>query len=97
MVQEKLYPPQPPAGGSITPGQRPGSAAPNVPIRPSPVKREEVEEGSGFFGSFMRKDKPKPRSGYLEAVPTTLRAGGNLSERETTETEVISKFLINIL
>lgn len=50
---------------------------------------------SGFFGSFWAS-KNKKKMAAMEAPPPTLKASASLSEREATEVEVISKFLISI-
>ncbi|CAG8510035.1 5066_t:CDS:10 [Paraglomus brasilianum] len=49
-------------------------------------------QNAGFFGTFFNSSKKK-KSGAMEAPPAVLKASGNLSERETMETEVI-KLLI---
>lgn len=46
--------------------------------------------GSGFFGSFWAS-KNKKKMAAMEAPPPILKASTTLSERETTEVEVISK------
>lgn len=51
----------------------------------------EVQNGSGFFGSFWAT-KNKKKMAAMEAPPPTLKASASLSERETSEVEVISKF-----
>ncbi|KAJ5947984.1 Vacuolar protein sorting-associated protein 1 [Penicillium verhagenii] len=48
--------------------------------------------GSGFFGSFWAS-KNKKKMAAMEAPPPTLKASATLSERESTEVEVI-KLLI---
>ena len=45
----------------------------------------------GFFGSFFAS-KNKKKMAAMEPPPPILKASGTLSERETIETEVISKF-----
>lgn len=50
----------------------------------------EAKEG-GFFGSFWAS-KNKKKMAAMEAPPPTLKASASLSERESTEVEVISKF-----
>ncbi|KAE8135263.1 ATP synthase alpha/beta family, nucleotide-binding domain-containing protein [Aspergillus pseudotamarii] len=52
----------------------------------------ESSSGSGFFGSFWAS-KNKKKMAAMEAPPPTLKASASLSERETTEVEVI-KLLI---
>lgn len=50
----------------------------------------EAQNGSGFFGSFWAS-KNKKKMAAMEAPPPTLKASASLSERESTEVEVISK------
>lgn len=50
------------------------------------------DETGGFFSNFFAS-KNKKRLAAMEAPPTTLRASGQMTERETMETEVI-KMLI---
>ncbi|KAJ5272390.1 Vacuolar protein sorting-associated protein 1 [Penicillium angulare] len=52
----------------------------------------EAPNGSGFFGSFWAS-KNKKKMAAMEAPPPTLKASASLSERESTEVEVI-KLLI---
>lgn len=52
----------------------------------------EAQNGSGFFGSFWAS-KNKKKMAAMEAPPPTLKASASLSERETSEVEVISKYL----
>lgn len=52
----------------------------------------EAQNGSGFFGSFWAS-KNKKKMAAMEAPPPTLKASASLSERESTEVEVI-KLLI---
>lgn len=51
----------------------------------------ESGSGSGFFGSFWAS-KNKKKMAAMEAPPPTLKASASLSERESTEVEVISMF-----
>ncbi|KAJ2902199.1 uncharacterized protein MKZ38_000933 [Zalerion maritima] len=58
------------------------------------VSEANIEAGgSGFFGSFFAA-KNKKKAAAMEAPPPTLKASGNLSERENIEVEVI-KLLIS--
>jgi dynamin 1-like protein len=50
----------------------------------------EAQNQSGFFGSFWAS-KNKKKMAAMEAPPPTLKASASLSERETSEVEVISK------
>ncbi|KAJ5461996.1 Vacuolar protein sorting-associated protein 1 [Penicillium daleae] len=52
----------------------------------------EAQNGSGFFGSFWAS-KNKKKMAAMEAPPPMLKASASLSERETSEVEVI-KLLI---
>ncbi|ODQ77247.1 hypothetical protein BABINDRAFT_67793 [Babjeviella inositovora NRRL Y-12698] len=53
----------------------------------------EEEKSGGFFGGFFAS-KNKKRLASMEAPPPVLRATGQMTERETQETEVI-KLLIS--
>jgi hypothetical protein len=65
----------------------------SVPPRPaSPALGADIEGGSGFFGSFFAS-KNKKKLAAMEAPPPSLKASGTLSEKESQEVEVISKFL----
>lgn len=84
MVEEKLHP-RPPTVDPKT-----GKPLPNQPpVKPMPA----VEEKSGFFGGFF-STKNKKKLAALESPPAVLKATGQMTERETMETEVI-KLLIN--
>ncbi|CAG61840.1 VPS1 [Nakaseomyces glabratus] len=84
MVEEKLHP-RPTAVDPKT-----GKPLPNQPpAKPMPA----VEEKSGFFGGFF-STKNKKKLAALESPPPVLKATGQMTERETMETEVI-KLLIN--
>jgi hypothetical protein len=57
----------------------------------SPTVESSQDSGStGFFGSFWAS-KNKKKMAAMEAPPPTLKASASLSERESTEVEVISK------
>ncbi|KAF9891474.1 vacuolar protein sorting-associated protein 1 [Aspergillus nanangensis] len=64
----------------------PRANSPSVEISPQDAS------GSGFFGSFWAS-KNKKKMAAMEAPPPTLKASASLSERESTEVEVI-KLLI---
>lgn len=84
MVEEKLHPRQvavDPKTGKPIPGQ------------PTTTKPPVVEEKSGFFGGFF-STKNKKKLAALESPPPVLKATGQMTERETLETEVI-KLLIS--
>lgn len=91
MVNEKLHPQQqttkvdPKTGKPLTPAQ---SQSPE----PADTSTATKDSGSGFFGSFF-SSKNKKRMAAMEPPPSSLKASGGLSERETVETEVI-KLLI---
>lgn len=53
----------------------------------------ENQGGSGFFGSFWAS-KNKKKMAAMEPPPPTLKASASMSERETTEVEVISMYPI---
>ena len=50
----------------------------------------EAQNSGGFFSSFWAS-KNKKKMASMEPPPPTLRASASLSERESTEVEVISK------
>lgn len=83
MVQERLHP------------QRvqvdPKTGKPLPPSQQKPVAVDE-KSGSSFFGGFFQS-KNKKKLVSMEAPPSVLRASGQMTERETEETEVI-KLLI---
>lgn len=84
MVEERLHPRQPavdPKSGKPIQGQPPSG------------KPQAVEEKSGFFGGFF-STKNKKKLAALESPPPVLKATGQMTERETLETEVI-KLLIS--
>lgn len=83
-VEEKLHPRQvavDPKTGKPIPGQ------------PATAKPPAIEEKSGFFGGFF-STKNKKKLAALESPPPVLKATGQMTERETLETEVI-KLLIS--
>ncbi|CCE64175.1 hypothetical protein TPHA_0G03350 [Tetrapisispora phaffii CBS 4417] len=87
MVDEKLHPRQvavDPKTGKPLPNS---AAVPATPAVPSP------EEKSGFFGGFF-SSKNKKKLASLESPPPVLKATGQMTDRETMETEVI-KLLIS--
>ncbi|KAH0591960.1 hypothetical protein MHUMG1_10335 [Metarhizium humberi] len=67
----------------------------STPARTSspPVPEVDGTGNAGFFGSFFAA-KNKKKAAAMEAPPPTLKASGNLSERENIEVEVI-KLLIS--
>ncbi|KAI5865539.1 vacuolar sorting protein 1 [Durotheca rogersii] len=68
-------------------------AASATPARAtSPSLDGNLDNNSGFFGSFFAA-KNKKKAAAMEAPPPTLKASGTLSERENIEVEVI-KLLI---
>ncbi|AQZ16619.1 VPS1 (YKR001C) [Zygosaccharomyces parabailii] len=86
MVEEKLHPRQvaidPKTGKALPPSQ-------SASAKPQPA----FEEKSGFFGGFF-STKNKKKLAALESPPPVLKATGQMTERETMETEVI-KLLIS--
>lgn len=56
----------------------------------SPSMDGNLDNNSGFFGSFFAA-KNKKKAAAMEAPPPMLKASGTLSERENIEVEVISK------
>lgn len=67
-----------------------GKPLPARAASPSLDTTGEAQNGSGFFGSFWAS-KNKKKMAAMEAPPPTLKASASLSERESTEVEVISK------
>jgi dynamin 1-like protein len=55
----------------------------------------DMKQDPGFFGSFWKGGQPGPRrkgaAGLMEPPPQSLKASGNLSEREMIETDVIKR------
>ncbi|CAG8249824.1 unnamed protein product [Penicillium olsonii] len=69
-----------------------GKPLPGRAQSPSLDTTGEATNNSGFFGSFWAS-KNKKKMALMEAPPPTLKASASLSERESTEVEVI-KLLI---
>ncbi|CAH2351141.1 vacuolar protein sorting-associated protein 1 [[Candida] railenensis] len=91
IVEEKFHPkPQlavdPKTGKPLPPSQQPQQQA-------KPAGMDGTDGANGFFGGFF-SSKNKKRLQSMEAPPPVLRATGQMSERETMETEVI-KLLIS--
>ncbi|KAK4138666.1 hypothetical protein BT67DRAFT_437987 [Trichocladium antarcticum] len=95
MVHEKHNPARPVQVDPKTGKPLPASAV--TPARtgsPTILGPNEGDTGnSGFFGSFFAA-KNKKRAAAMDAPPPTLKASGQLSEREGVEVEVI-KLLIS--
>lgn len=93
MVHEKHNPARPVQVDPKTGKPLPASAV--TPARtgsPTILGPNEGDTGnSGFFGSFFAA-KNKKRAAAMEAPPPTLKASGQLSEREGVEVEVISEW-----
>ncbi|CUS20604.1 LAQU0S01e10396g1_1 [Lachancea quebecensis] len=83
MIEEKLHPRQ------ISVDPKTGKPLPNQVPQPQP---QQTEEKSSFFGGFF-SSKNKKKLVALESPPPVLKATGQMTERETMETEVI-KLLI---
>jgi vacuolar protein sorting-associated protein 1 len=71
-----------------------GKPIPNQPRAATPPLDANGNDAGGFFGSFFAA-KNKKKMAAMEAPPPTLKASGTLSERESMEVEVISKFTAN--
>ena len=89
IVNERHNPSKPvqvdPKTGKPLPSATPArTASPTVP-------EADGSANGGFFGSFFAA-KNKKKAAAMEAPPQTLKASGNLSERENIEVEVISEF-----
>ncbi|CEP60888.1 dynamin-like GTPase VPS1 LALA0_S02e01948g [Lachancea lanzarotensis] len=83
MIEEKLHPRQ------VAVDPKTGKPLPN---QPTPQPATQSEDKSGFFGGFF-SSKNKKKLAALESPPPVLKATGQMTERETMETEVI-KLLI---
>lgn len=68
-----------------------GKPLPSRANSPSLDTSGEVNSTTGFFGSFWAS-KNKKKAAAMEAPPPTLKASATLSERESTEVEVISEY-----
>jgi hypothetical protein len=66
-----------------------GKPIPNQPAATPP--NEATLDNSSFFGSFFTA-RNKKKMAAMDAPPPVLKASGTLSERESMEVEVISKF-----
>ncbi|SCU89591.1 LANO_0D05600g1_1 [Lachancea nothofagi CBS 11611] len=82
MIEEKLHPRQ------IAVDPKTGKPLPVQPPQPLP----QTDDKSGFFGGFF-SSKNKKKLAALESPPPVLKATGQMTERESMETEVI-KLLI---
>ncbi|KAG5924103.1 vacuolar protein sorting-associated protein 1 [Claviceps africana] len=91
IVNERYNPPKPVQVDPKTGKPLPQSSTPARAASPS-VPDIDGSGNTGFFGSFFAA-KNKKRAAAMEAPPPTLKASGNLSERENIEVEVI-KLLI---
>jgi vacuolar protein sorting-associated protein 1 len=89
VVNERYNPSKPvqvdPKTGKPLPGGTPRAASPSLADTSL-----GGEKDSGFFGSFFAT-KNKKKAAAMDAPPPTLKASGNLSEKETIEVEVISE------
>ncbi|KAM3163502.1 Vacuolar protein sorting-associated protein 1 [Lachancea thermotolerans] len=83
MIEEKLHPRQ------VSVDPKTGKPLPNQAPQP---QTQQNEEKSSFFGGFF-SSKNKKKLVALESPPPVLKATGQMTERETMETEVI-KLLI---
>ncbi|KYK58649.1 vacuolar sorting protein 1 [Drechmeria coniospora] len=93
IVNERHNPSKPVQVDPKTGKPLPHAAAP--PARTTSPSVPEIDSigNGGFFGSFFAA-KNKKKAAAMEAPPPTLKASGNLSERENIEVEVI-KLLIS--
>ncbi|SCV01374.1 LAME_0G15808g1_1 [Lachancea meyersii CBS 8951] len=83
MIEEKLHPRQ------VAVDPKTGKPLPHQPVQQPTTQSEDK---SGFFGGFF-SSKNKKKLAALESPPPVLKATGQMTERETMETEVI-KLLI---
>ncbi|SCU97752.1 LAMI_0F11232g1_1 [Lachancea mirantina] len=86
MVEEKLHPKQ------VVVDPKTGKPLPNQHVQQQTQQQQTSEEKSSFFGGFF-SSKNKKKLVALETPPPVLKATGQMTERETMETEVI-KLLI---
>lgn len=87
MVQEKLHPKvpvDPKTGKSLSSSSKANNSSSNA---------DSEKNNNSFFGGFFSSSKSKKQTEFLESPPTILKATGEMTDRETTETEVI-KLLI---
>src|ERR1700761_4387572 len=73
----------------------PASAIPPRAASPG-LEGLEASSGGGFFGSFFKGGNKKKRPS-MDPPPPTLKASSTLSDKESQEVEVISKFALLIL
>ncbi|KID93780.1 vacuolar sorting protein 1, partial [Metarhizium majus ARSEF 297] len=92
IVNERYNPSKPVQVDPKTGKPLPQSSTPARAGSP-PVPEVDGTGNAGFFGSFFAA-KNKKKAAAMEAPPPTLKASGNLSERENIEVEVI-KLLIS--
>lgn len=86
VVNERHNPSKPVQVDPKTGKPLPASA---TPARTTSPPIPDTDSNGGFFGSFFAA-KNKKKAAAMEAPPPTLKASGNLSERENIEVEVIS-------
>lgn len=89
IVNERYNPSKPVQVDPKTGKPLPQSSTPARAASPT-VPDVDGSANAGFFGSFFAA-KNKKKAAAMEAPPPTLKASGNLSERENIEVEVISK------
>ncbi|EFY88853.1 vacuolar protein sorting-associated protein 1 [Metarhizium acridum] len=92
IVNERYNPSKPVQVDPKTGKPLPQSSTPARAGSPT-VPEVDGTGNAGFFGSFFAA-KNKKKAAAMEAPPPTLKASGNLSERENIEVEVI-KLLIS--
>lgn len=96
IVNERLNPP-PKSQASPDPRGRGGNNPLNSTMSGLNIggssDNNSKDDGNGFFTSFWSNKKPSKKPGQLEPPPAVLKASGSLSDRETTDTEII-KLLI---
>ncbi|OAQ64363.1 vacuolar sorting protein 1 [Pochonia chlamydosporia 170] len=92
IVNERYNPSKPVQVDPKTGKPLPQSSTPARAASPT-VPDVDGSANAGFFGSFFAA-KNKKKAAAMEAPPPTLKASGNLSERENIEVEVI-KLLIS--
>ncbi|VEU20262.1 DEKNAAC101230 [Brettanomyces naardenensis] len=86
LVQERLHPQK------VQVDPKTGKPLPAAQQKPAAIEDGTHSSGSSFFGGFFQS-KNKKKLVSMEAPPNVLRASGQMTDRETQETEVI-KLLI---
>lgn len=98
IVSERLNASKPPPAqadpktGKLAPGQINNNK--DLDVEP---KKEEPSFFGSFFASKNGTKKKNPAAPVMEAPPAIIKPQAGLSERETMETELISKLLMSFV